>query len=133
MRIDFGDLVYWSIVAHVMFEAAGLHNMSIVLSNDLNERKIALIHNEIRRSVRDEGYLREVSLQVGFDAPKVTAEAVIDRLVFGVGTDLITGGDQASLGGVYKLVAISANLPGSTGADGGVGSRTSSSRPSRKR
>jgi nicotinate phosphoribosyltransferase len=108
VRIDSGDLVYWSIVAHVMFQAAGLNNMRIVLSNDLNERKIALIHNEIRRSVRDEGYLREVSLQVGSDVPKITAEDVIDRLVFGVGTELATGGDQSALGGVYKLVAITA-------------------------
>lgn len=106
VRIDSGDLVYWSIVAHVMFEAAGMHGLRIVLSNDLNERKIALIHNEIRRSVRDEGYLREISLQVGFEVPKISAEDVIDRLTFGVGTDLITGGDQASLGGVYKLVAV---------------------------
>jgi nicotinate phosphoribosyltransferase len=107
VRIDSGDLVYWSIVAHVMFEQAGLDDAWIVLSNELNERRIALIHNEIRRSVRDEGYLREISLQVGFDVAKVTAEAVIDRLVFGVGTDLVTGGNQASLGGVYKLVAVS--------------------------
>lgn len=106
VRIDSGDLVYWSIVAHVMLEAAGLDKMRIVLSNDLNERKIALIHNEIRRSVRDEGYQREISLQVGFDAPRISAEAVIDRLAFGVGTDLITGGDQSALGGVYKLVAV---------------------------
>lgn len=109
VRIDSGDLVYWSIVAHVMFEAAGMANLRIVLSNDLNERKIALIHNEIRRSVRDEGYLREISLEVGFDVGKIQAEAIIDRLVFGVGTDLITGGNQASLGGVYKLVAVEDN------------------------
>src|SRR5258708_887581 len=106
VRIDSGDLVYWSCVAHVMFEAAGLHKLSIVLSNDLNERKIALIHNEIRRSVRDEGYLREISIQVGFDVPKFPAEAVIDRLMFGVGTELATGGSDCSLGGVYKLVAV---------------------------
>lgn len=114
VRIDSGDLVYWSIVAHVMFEAAGLHDMRIVLSNDLNERKIALIHNEIRRSVRDEGYLREIGLHVGFEVGRISAEAVIDRLMFGVGTDLITGGEQASLGGVYKLVAV---------AEGGDASR----------
>jgi nicotinate phosphoribosyltransferase len=107
VRIDSGDLVYWSCVAHVMLEAQGLHKQRIVLSNDLNERKIALIHNEIRRSVRDEGYRREISLQVGFEVPPFPAEAVIDRLVFGVGTDLVTGGSQASLGGVYKLVAVS--------------------------
>jgi nicotinate phosphoribosyltransferase len=106
IRIDSGDLVYWSIVAHVMLEQAGLKHMQIVLSNELNERRIALIHNEIRRSVRDDGYLREISLQVGFEVKKVSAEDVIERLVFGVGTDLVTGGDQAALGGVYKLVAI---------------------------
>jgi nicotinate phosphoribosyltransferase len=61
--------------------------------------------------VRDEGYLREISLQVGETISKINAEAVIDRLVFGVGTDLITGGDQASLGGVYKLVAVSESAP----------------------
>jgi nicotinate phosphoribosyltransferase len=106
VRIDSGDLTYWSIVAHVMFEHAGFPNMRIVLSNDLNERKIALLHNEIRRSVRDEGYLREISLQVGYEVSKINAEAVVERLVFGVGTQLITGGDQSSLGGVYKLVAV---------------------------
>jgi nicotinate phosphoribosyltransferase len=107
VRIDSGDLVYWSCVAHVMLENAGLRNFKIVLSNDLNERKIALIHNEIRRSVRDEGYRREISLQVGFDVSQISAEAVIERLMFGVGTELVTGGDQCSLGGVYKLVSVS--------------------------
>lgn len=113
VRIDSGDLVFWSIVAHVLFEQANLNHLRIVLSNDLNERKIALIHNEIRRSVRDEGYLREISLEVGTDITKISAEAVIDRLTFGVGTDLITGGDQASLGGVYKLVAVDEAAQGS--------------------
>lgn len=106
IRIDSGDLVYWSVVAHVMLDNSGLDKMRIVLSNDLNERKIALIHNEIRRSVRDEGYRREISLHVGYPVEKISAEAVIDRLVFGVGTELVTGGDQSSLGGVYKLVAV---------------------------
>lgn len=106
VRIDSGDLVYWSIVAHVLFDRAGLSQMRIVLSNDLDERKIAMIHNEIRRSVRDEGYLREISLQVDETVSKINAEAVIDRLSFGVGTDLVTGGDQSALGGVYKLVAV---------------------------
>jgi nicotinate phosphoribosyltransferase len=109
VRIDSGDLVYWSIVAHVLFEAANLPQMRIVLSNDLDERKIALIHNEIRRSVRDEGYLLELSHQVGADVTKINAEAVIERLVFGVGTELMTGGAQSSLGGVYKLVAVADN------------------------
>ncbi|MBX3080617.1 MAG: nicotinate phosphoribosyltransferase [Anaerolineae bacterium] len=110
VRIDSGDLTYWSIVAHVMLEHAGLPEMRIVLSNDLNERKIALLHNEIRRSVRDEGYRREISLEVGYDVPQINADEVVERLIFGVGTQLITGGDQSSLGGVYKLVAVENTL-----------------------
>lgn len=106
VRIDSGDLVYWSIVAHLMLEQAGFPDLKIVLSNELNERRISLIHNEIRRNVRDEGYRREIAAHVGFPVEQVNAEEVIDRLMFGVGTDLITGGDQASLGGVYKLVAV---------------------------
>jgi nicotinate phosphoribosyltransferase len=106
VRIDSGDLVYWSIVAHVMLEAAGLHHMGITLSNELDEHRIALIHNEIRRSCRAESYLREVSHEVGFSVSGIDPEAVIERLVFGVGTHLVTGGTQSSLGGVYKLIAV---------------------------
>ncbi len=51
------------------------------------------------------------SLQVGFDVPKFPAEAVIDRLIFGVGTELATGGSECSLGGVYKLVAVDGGEP----------------------
>ena len=106
VRIDSGDLVYWSIIAHVMLEAAKLNHAGVVLSNELDEHRIALIHNEIRRSCRDEGYLREVSYQVGFSVTRIDPEAVIARLTFGVGTQLVTGGDQSSLGGVYKLIAV---------------------------
>ena len=111
VRLDSGDLVYWSIVAHVMLEAADMLNMGIVLSNDLDENRIALIHNEIRRSCRAESYLSEVSHQVGYPVASVDPEAVIQRLTFGVGTQLVTGGDQCSLGGVYKLIAVE-NAPG---------------------
>lgn len=106
VRIDSGDLVYWSIVAHVMLAEANLTHAGVVLSNELDEHRIALIHNEIRRSCRNEGYLREVSHQVGFSVTRIDPEAVIERLTFGVGTQMVTGGDQPSLGGVYKLVAV---------------------------
>src|SRR5258708_4033365 len=107
VRIDSGDLVWWSTVAHVMFEQAGLPTLRIVLSNELNERKIALIHNEIRRSTRDAGYRREISLQVGFEVPPISSEAVSDPLVVGVGTHLGTGGSQSSIDRVYQLVPVS--------------------------
>ncbi len=106
VRIDSGDLVYWSIVAHVMLELVELNAMNIVLSNELDEHAIALIHNEIRRSCRSDSYLREVSHEVGFPIERIDPEAVIERLTFGVGTQLVTGGDQSSLGGVYKLIAV---------------------------
>jgi nicotinate phosphoribosyltransferase len=109
VRIDSGDLVYWSIVAHVMLEAAGLPRQTITLSNELDEHNLALIHNEIRRSCRSESYLREVSHEVGFAVGMLDPEQVINRLVFGVGTNLVTGGEQSSLGGVYKLIAVQEN------------------------
>lgn len=111
MRIDSGDLVYWSIVAHVLFERANLPEMRIVLSNDLNERSIALIHNEIRRSVRDEGYLREISLQVGGEVGKNFGGGGHRSAGLRRGHRFDHGGNQSSLGGVYKLVAVQ-------GADG---------------
>ena len=89
-----------------MFEAAHLPDMGVVLSNDLDEHRIALIHNEIRRSCRADSYLREVSYQVGYTVSQIDPEAVLRRLTFGVGTQLITGGNQCSLGGVYKLIAV---------------------------
>jgi nicotinate phosphoribosyltransferase len=111
IRLDSGDLVYWSIVSHVMLDAADLNTMTITLSNELDEQRLAFIHNEIRRSCRSESYLHEVSHQVGYDVAKIDPEAVINRLVFGVGTHLVTGGQQSSLGGVYKLVAVE-SVPG---------------------
>jgi nicotinate phosphoribosyltransferase len=50
--------------------------------------------------------LREISLQVGFKVENLVAEEIINKLIFGVGTELITGGSESSLGGVYKLVAV---------------------------
>jgi len=106
VRVDSGDLVYWSIVAHVLFEANNLSYLTITLSNELDERKLAFIHNEIRRSARSETYLREVGHQVGFPVGVMDPETIIRKLAFGVGTQMVTGGEQSSLGGVYKLVAV---------------------------
>jgi nicotinate phosphoribosyltransferase len=77
IRLDSGDLAYLSIEARKILDAAGLPDAVIVASNDLNENVIT--------SLKDQG-------------------ARID--VWGVGTQLVTGGDQAALGGVYKLTAI---------------------------
>jgi nicotinate phosphoribosyltransferase len=77
IRLDSGDLAYLSIEARKILDAAGLGSMRIVASNDLDETLIA--------SLKEQG-------------------ARID--VWGVGTRLVTGGDQAALGGVYKLGAV---------------------------
>ena len=77
IRIDSGDLAWLSKMARRMLDEAGLPDVGIGLSNDLDERTI--------KSILDEG------------AP-VTA--------WGVGTKLATAYDQPSLGGVYKLSAV---------------------------
>jgi nicotinate phosphoribosyltransferase len=77
IRLDSGDLAYLSIQARSILDKAGLPEMKIVASNDLDENVIA--------SLKEQG-------------------ARID--VWGVGTRLVTGGDQAALGGVYKLGAV---------------------------
>lgn len=77
VRLDSGDLAYLSTEARKMLDAAGFLQAKIVASNDLDEFLIA--------SLIDQG-------------------AAID--VWGVGTKLVTAGDQSSLGGVYKLSCV---------------------------
>ena len=76
IRIDSGDLAWLAKMARRMLDEAGLPEVGIVLSNDLDEYTI--------RSIREEG--AQVSS-------------------WGVGTKLATAYDQPSLGGVYKLSA----------------------------
>jgi nicotinate phosphoribosyltransferase len=76
IRLDSGDLAYLSKQARQMLDDAGLSDVKIVASNDLDEN---IIFNLKAQGAR------------------------ID--IWGVGTNLITASDQPSLGGVYKLVA----------------------------
>jgi nicotinate phosphoribosyltransferase len=91
IRLDSGDLAYLSIQAAQMLNQAGFPNTSIVLSNDLDELVIWQILTQIRAEAPLEG---------------LEPEALIKRLVFGVGTQLITSTGYPALGGVYKLVAL---------------------------
>ncbi len=91
IRLDSGDLAYLSIQAAKMLNDAGFPDTSIVLSNDLDELVIWQILTQIRSEARQEG---------------LEPEALIKRLVFGVGTQLITSTGYPALGGVYKLVAL---------------------------
>lgn len=91
IRLDSGDLAYLSIQAARQLDAAGFPKTTITLSNDL-----------------DELVIWQIMAQISAEAPRygVDADALINRLVFGVGTRLITSQGDPALGGVYKLVAV---------------------------
>ncbi len=76
IRLDSGDLAYLSKTARAMLDEAGLQDVKIVASNDLDEN---IIFNLKAQGARIDSW--------------------------GVGTRLITAADQPALGGVYKLVA----------------------------
>lgn len=80
IRLDSGDLAYLSKKARKMLDDAGLNYVKIIASNQLDEYLI--------RSLIEQG-------------------APIDS--FGVGTNLITGQNDASLDGVYKISMIDNN------------------------
>lgn len=78
IRLDSGDLAYLSKKARNMLDQAGLKDVKIIASNQLNEYVIKTL-------VKDQ-------------------DAAIDA--FGIGTELITGKGNAALDGVYKLAEI---------------------------
>lgn len=94
VRLDSGDLAYLSIQAAKMLDAAGFPDTSIVLSSNLDE----LIIWQVITQIREEAARWNVE-----------AESVIKRLVYGVGTRLITSWGSPALGGVYKLMALEHN------------------------
>lgn len=77
IRLDSGDLAYLSIEARRILDDAGLQDARIFASNDLDEHLI--------------------------ESLKFQGAAIA---VWGVGTNLVTGGEQSALGGVYKLTAL---------------------------
>ncbi|MHA1489218.1 MAG: nicotinate phosphoribosyltransferase, partial [Promethearchaeota archaeon] len=81
VRIDSGDLAYFSRKVREMLDDAGLTHTKIVASNDIDEFIIA----EIKRN-----------------------RGAVD--LWGIGTKLATCYDDPALGGVYKLVEID-NIP----------------------
>jgi nicotinate phosphoribosyltransferase len=91
VRLDSGDLAYLSLRTAKMLNEAGFPRTSIVLSNDL-----------------DEMVIWQIITQITEEAPRygVEPDDVIGRLVYGVGTRLITSQGEPALGGVYKLVAV---------------------------
>ncbi len=77
IRLDSGDLAWLSVEARQILDEAGFPQAVIVASNDLDEHLI--------ESLKQQG------ARIG---------------VWGVGTQLVTGGAESALGGVYKLGAI---------------------------
>ncbi len=76
VRIDSGDLSYLTKKVREKLDEAGLEDATICISNDVTEEIILNLVND---------------------------GAPIDS--WGIGTNLVTGGTQAALGGVYKLAA----------------------------
>jgi len=77
IRLDSGDLAWLSIEARKLLDAAGFTKTVIFASNELDEHVIA--------SLKQQG-------------AKIAA--------WGVGTRMITGAEDAALGGIYKLSAV---------------------------
>ncbi|MFA7406413.1 MAG: nicotinate phosphoribosyltransferase [Anaerolineaceae bacterium] len=91
IRLDSGDLAHLSILAAKMLNDAGFPDVSIVLSNDLDELVIWQIITQIQEEAEYYG---------------VDPNHLLKRLTYGVGTHLITSTGNSALDGVFKLVAI---------------------------
>ncbi len=91
IRLDSGDLAHLATLSARMLNDAGFEDVAIVLSNQL-----------------DEIVLLQIIAQIRSEAPRcgLDADALVKRLVYGVGTQLITSQGAAALDGVYKLVAV---------------------------
>jgi nicotinate phosphoribosyltransferase len=91
IRLDSGDLAHLAVKAAKMLNDAGFPGTRIVLSNQLDELVILQIITQIQQE----------SQRYGLDA-----DSIVARLVYGVGTRLITSHGSSALDGVYKLVAV---------------------------
>jgi nicotinate phosphoribosyltransferase len=91
VRLDSGDFAFLSIRVRKMLDEAGFEDTIIVLSNQLDELALWQIITQIEQEAQN---------------CAVDADHVIDSLVYGVGTRLITSKGHGALDGVYKLVAV---------------------------
>lgn len=91
VRLDSGDLAYLAVQTANLLDEAGYPDVSIVLSSDLDELNIW-----------------QILTQIGDDAERLGIDPgpIRKRLVYGVGTRLITSHGSGALNGVYKLVGI---------------------------
>jgi nicotinate phosphoribosyltransferase len=91
IRLDSGDLAHLAVRSSLMLDAAGMEEVRIVLSSSLDELTIF-----------------QILTQIADEAPRYGADAdrVIGRLLYGVGTKMVSSDGQPYLDGVYKLVAV---------------------------
>lgn len=91
IRLDSGDLAHLSVRSAQMLNAAGFDDVRIVLSSQLDELTIWQIRNQILE-----------------EAPRydVDPARVLGRLVYGVGSRMVTSEGDSSFDGVYKAVAV---------------------------
>ncbi len=91
IRLDSGDLAHLAVRSAAMLDAAGFDAARIVLSSQLDELTIWQIRN-----------------QIVDEAPRygVDADALLPRLVYGVGSRMVTSDGDSSFDGVYKAVAV---------------------------
>lgn len=91
VRLDSGDLAYLSIEVAKKLDEAGFEDAVIVLSNQLDEMVIWQVLSQIRNESSRNG---------------IDSEKLIKRLVYGIGTRLITSRGDSALDGVYKMAAL---------------------------
>lgn len=90
IRLDSGDLAHLAVESARMLDDGGFPDARIVISGDLDEITIW-----------------QVLTQIADEAPRsgLDPEVIRRRLLYGVGTKLITSSGDPALGGVYKLTA----------------------------
>ncbi|MFW6106602.1 MAG: nicotinate phosphoribosyltransferase [bacterium] len=91
IRLDSGDLAYLAIESAKMLNDAGFEDAAIVLSGDLEEMALWQIIQQIRDDAGAAG---------------LDSERLIQRLMYGVGTNMITSRGAPALKSAYKLVAV---------------------------
>jgi len=91
IRLDSGDLAHLAVRSAAMLNRAGFEDASIVLSSQLDELTIWQIRNQIT----------EEAPRYGLDVDETLA-----RLVYGVGSRMVTSDGDPSFDGVYKAVAV---------------------------
>ena len=91
IRLDSGDLAYLTVRAAKMLNEAGFEDVTIFLSNDLDEIVIWQIIEQIKKEAPNYG---------------LDVKHLIGRLAYGVGTRMITSFGKSALDGVYKLAAV---------------------------